>query len=289
MARSTMPKGLEALFGKKGTPVGAPTSLPIDQLEPNPFQPRRAVGEKDIEELVESVRREGVIQPIVVTSRGPRNFIVAGERRWHAARKAGLREVPIIHRDATDEQMLICALAENVQRRDLSAVEEAKAYARLHDEFSLPFEQVSGMVGKSRSHVSNLVRLLDLPQSVQEMIHQGLLTPGHGKVLVGLNDQVVADELARNAVRQRMSVRELEDALRRMTRGLGRKGKEAEARVRPDAVSRLAAEMSEKLGRRVWITVTGKGKNQKGRICVAFHSPDDFKNVQEALLKHLKA
>ena len=282
MNAKKVPRGLEALLARTAQAPASVSSLPVDALQPNPYQPRTDTGRRDLEELVQSIRREGVIQPIIVAPRGGRNIIVAGERRWRAAREAGLTEVPVVFREVSDQQMLICALVENVQRTDLSAIEEAKAYDRLREEFGFSLEEIADLVGKSRAHISNLLRLLGLPESVQGLIHHGVLSPGHGKALLALQDMELAERLGKTAAERRLSVRETErlvgELLSPRPRAAGgRRGAHA------DPVARLAAEMSERFGRRVWIHVRGKGQRQHGRICLAFHSPDDFAELRRAL------
>lgn len=283
MAKPSMPKGLEALFGTG--PAGTPEygKLPVETLEPNPYQPRHAASDDDIEQLAASIKRDGMLQPVVVSRKGERNIIIAGERRWRAARRAGLQEIPVVFREADDREMLICALLENLQRRDLSPVEEARAYDRLRSEFSLSEDKISGVVGKSRPHISNLVRLLELPAPVQNMVHQGMISAGHGKVLLTLGDQKLIENFAYKAVREGLSVRALERAVREVVVPAGRARRLLKS---SDPVRRLAQEMSEKMGRRIWIQVYGSGNRQHGRIILEFHTPDDFESLRDGLLKH---
>ena len=216
---SRLGRGLASLIGDVGeetaAPVGArkPRRAPIENLTPNPRNPRRAFTEAELNELAESIRERGIIQPIVVRQTGApdRYEIVAGERRWRAAQRAGLHEVPIAIVDATDVQSLEFAIIENVQRADLNPIEEASGYVALMEQCNHTQEQVAQIVGKSRPHVANMVRLLKLPEPVKALVRAGKLSAGHARLLVG---HVNAQLLAEMAVDEGYSVRQLEEWVR---------------------------------------------------------------------------
>jgi len=216
---SRLGRGLASLIGDVGEetsapePARKPRRAPIENLVPNPRNPRRAFTEAELNELAESIRERGIIQPIVVREHGgPGHFeIVAGERRWRAAQRAGLHEVPIAIVDATDVQSLEFAIIENVQRADLNAIEEAAGYVALMEQCNHTQEQVAQIVGKSRPHVANMVRLLKLPEPVKAFVRAGKLSAGHARLLVG---HVNAQVLAELAIDEGYSVRQLEEWVR---------------------------------------------------------------------------
>ncbi len=208
-------RGLSELMGDDGVQVDRMTAgrrqsqVRTEKLEPNPYQPRKTFDPESMRELVDSIKEKGVLQPLLVrTVKGSETYqIIAGERRWRAAQKAGLHVLPVVIRDLTDSEALQIGIIENVQRSDLTAVEEAAGYRRLMDEFGHTQEQVAAMVGKSRSHVANLLRLINLPEPVQNMMAEGKLSMGHARTLVGSNN---ATTLAKMIVSKGLSVREAE-------------------------------------------------------------------------------
>lgn len=225
MSKQALGKGLSALIAesependKNTFPTGVAT-LSIAHLTPGNFQPRALFDETALEELAESIRKNGVIQPIVVRSAGlPGRFhIIAGERRWRASQKAGLTEIPAVIRELDDKQALEFALVENIQRQNLTPIEEAEGYKRLLEEFSYTQEQLAENVGKSRSHISNMLRILTLPQEVRDMINQGTLSMGHARTLVNTDDPLT---LAQEIVRSNLNVRQAE----KFAQGSGKKG-----------------------------------------------------------------
>jgi len=229
--RSRLGRGLAALMGDVGVETQAVERtrshrrVPVEFLHPNPRNPRRTFAETDLEELTASIRERGIIQPIVVRSRGSDNFeIIAGERRWRAAQRAGLHEVPIVPLDVTDREALELAIIENVQRTDLNPLEEAAGYQALVDEFKHTQDDLAKIVGKSRSHVANTLRLLKLPDAVKAYVHAGKLTAGHARMLVG---QPNAQELADQIVNRDLNVRQVEEMARTANRKSGGKSKQA--------------------------------------------------------------
>jgi len=219
--RKQLGRGLSALLGDGGHDPGSPDlsptdrAVPIGQLKPCPFQPRRQFGEAQIGELAQSIKEKGILQPLVVRAapNSSNSFeIICGERRWRAAQVAQLHELPVIIRDLTDQEALEIALIENLQREDLSALEEAEAYQRLMAEFGHTQDAMAQSIGKSRSHVANMLRLLNLPDVVKALLADGHLSAGHGRALLGARD---SELLAKTVVRKGLNVRDTETLVRR--------------------------------------------------------------------------
>jgi ParB family chromosome partitioning protein len=192
-----------------------PAEIDIDLLSPNPRQPRAQWDDARLDELAQSIRSHGVIQPILVRRQGDRTEIIAGERRWRAAQRAGLLKVPVVYRDTPDDQMLELALIENIQRENLNPIEEAQAYRRLADEFHLSQEAIAAAVGKDRATIANYMRLLKLPAEVRNDLASGALTMGHARALITLPDEAAQRRVARDVVARGLSVRETEAFARR--------------------------------------------------------------------------
>lgn len=288
-------RGLSALMGdytaEPQPEAGeAPSSVPTSRITPNPFQPRREFTPEQLAELEESIRQNGLLQPLVVRRAGPDApdgaewELVAGERRWRAVRRLGWTEVPVVVRELDDRAMLVLAIVENVQRADLSPLEEAAAYRRLMDEFSFTQAEVAESVGRERSTVANLLRLLSLPASVQRLVNEGALNMGHARALLGLEDQREMAELARQAAETGMTVRAVEERVR--TRRPAGKAKTAEAPAAPAAsgsdahVRQLEVELQRRFGTQVRIRHEGSA----GRIEIPFLSADDFDGLMDTLL-----
>jgi len=256
--------------------AGRPHELDIDLLVPNPQQPRTHIDEAPLEELAQSIRTHGVIQPILVRRVQDRHEIVAGERRWRAAQRAGLLKVPVIVRDVTDEDLLQVALVENIQREDLNAIEEALAYKRLADEAHMSQEAIASAVGKDRATVANYMRLLRLPAEVRGDLASAAISMGHARALLALTDEAAQRRVAREVVARGLSVRETEALIRRETTPAAPK-----AAVRAVDPNTRAAEDQLKLslGTRVRIVRKGAG----GRIEVDFTSEDELQRLYEKL------
>lgn len=255
--------------------------LPVEFIERGRYQPRRDMSPEALEELASSIRKQGVMQPIVVRPVGEpgedRFEIIAGERRWRATQLAGLDKIPAVIREVPDEAAIAMALIENIQREDLNAVEEAIALARLKEEFELTQQEVADAVGKSRVTVTNLLRLLTLREDVRKMLEYGDIEAGHAKVLLGLSDGQQL-EAARLVAAQGLSVRQTESLVRRMQQ-------EADApsekkKVDPD-IRRLEESLSQKVGAKVAIQHTAKGK---GKLVIRYNSLDELDGV----LEHIK-
>lgn len=266
-------RGLDALLKTEDPGI---RSLPLSLLEPNRFQPRVSFEEEGLEELAESIRAQGVIQPIVVTSNPSGGYtIIAGERRWRAARRAGLDEVPVVVRDVQDDrQLLEMALVENLQRSDLNPVEEAEAYQSLREGFGLSQEEIARQVGKGRPTVANALRLLGLPGEIMDMLRDGRLTAGQARPLLSLESDAKKLELARRAANKGLTAREVEKLVRR-----GGTTRRAEPVIDPD--TRAAADrLTRHLRTRVEIRRRGKG----GTVRIGFHSEEELMRLFEMLL-----
>jgi ParB family chromosome partitioning protein len=280
-------RGLAALIGdvgEEGTtaePGRKPRRAPIENLKANPRNPRRAYSDAELDELVASIRERGIIQPIVVRQIAGENDgyeIIAGERRWRAAQRAGLHEVPVAVIDANDAQSLEYAIIENVQRADLNPIEEANGYLALMDDFNRTQDDVAQIVGKSRPHVANTLRLLKLSEPVKQLVRQGKLSAGHARLLVG---QPNAEAIAQETVAKGWSVRQLEDDMRKagaaQARAVKHKGKGAAAK---DADTRaLERRLSDTLGLEVSIDHRGKG----GTLHIKYTDLDQLDTVLKKL------
>jgi ParB family chromosome partitioning protein len=286
--RKSLGRGLEALLSSGGGRSGerqAETELrhlPVDLLARGQYQPRVDMHEDTLGELAESIRAQGVVQPIVVRPVGKANGemryeIIAGERRWRAAQLAGLDTVPALVRDIPDEAAVAVALIENIQRENLNPIEEARSLARLVEQFGLTHAEAAEAVGRSRAAVSNLLRLLELPPAVIELIESRRLDMGHARALAGVTDSGLALALAQKAARLRWSVRETERAVR--SSGSARARKPAVASSDPN-VRALETDLGERLGAAVAIESRGKG----GRIVIRYGSLDEL----EGILEHIK-
>lgn len=278
--RSGLGRGLEALIPTDNATDGQPgfRTIPIEQIRPNPDQPRRHFDDDSLEELAASMDEVGVLQPIVVSEMEDGYQLVAGERRWRAAKRAGLPEIPAVVRESTGHSTLVEALVENVQRQDLTAIEEAHAYRQLLEDYGMTQDQVAERVSKSRPAVSNTLRLLQLPDSVQEMVDIGDLSAGHARALIGLDDEKYQTHLAGKAVEEGWSVRQIEEAVR--TRREIEQGPEPRVKpLRPVEIIELEKRLSEKLGARVKINY----RDEKGRVEIRFSSIAELERLYRAL------
>jgi len=278
MKRKALGKGLKALLPEP-EPASAPgrnAELPIDSLEPNPFQPRARIRPEQLAELAASIRESGIVQPILVRPHGARYQIIAGERRWRAAQHLGLASVPVSVREVDDEQLLELALVENIQREELSVLEEAHAFQRLHEEFRLTQEQIAKRVGRERPTIANTLRLLRLPREVQQLLGEDLLDAGHARALLALERPEEQLALAREAARRGLSVREVEARVARL-----RAPRPARSVAR-DPNTRAAEErLRAALGTRVAIARRGKG----GSLRIEFKSEAELQRLYELLLR----
>jgi len=288
-------RGLEALLGPKAAdtapalearPGDTLQKLPIDALTPGKYQPRRTMSEDKLDELAESIKAQGVIQPIVVrevrTGTGRIWEIIAGERRWRASRRAGLTEVPAVVREVDDRTVVAMALIENIQREDLNPLEEAQALQRLIEEFMLTHAQAAAAVGRSRAAVSNLLRLLELPPAIRELVEERKLEMGHARALLTLSPEL-AGKLAAEAAEQGWSVREVEHRAQQFAKGRvpARKNRSA-TKPRPQQadIAALENELAQSLGAKVSIA---HGRGGRGRLVIHYSDLDTLDGVLERL------
>ena len=250
--------------------------LPLDVIRPGRYQPRSVFDEDKLAELADSIRAQGVVQPVVVRPVDDDTFeLIAGERRWRAAQIAGVEHIPAVVREVPDEVSVAMALIENIQREDLNPLEEATALRRLIDDFQMTHQEAADAVGRSRAAVSNLLRLLELMQEVKDMIDLRRIEMGHARALLSLDDELQV-QAAREVVRKRLSVRETENLVRRLQQSKKQKG---QRRLDPD-IQRLQNRMSEQLGARVRIQHQASGK---GRLVISYNSADEFDGILERL------
>lgn len=287
--RRGLGRGLDALLGSEPAQAASdsPTAagiatMPIDRLEPNRFQPRAVFDETGLEELAESIRTQGIVQPLVITPKKDGGYtIIAGERRWRAAKRAGLTDVPVVVREVTDDQQLLeMALVENIQRADLNAMEEAEAYRTLSDAFGLSQEDIATRVGKGRTTITNTLRLLRLPDEIQDLVREGQLTAGQARPLLSLPGRDHQIATAKRAILEGLTARELE-ALAAEPKAVARP---RQAQPEPDVHTRAAAEeMTRALQTKVEITRRKRG----GRIEIHFHSEEELIRLYDRLMGKL--
>lgn len=275
-------RGLEALLGpitrQEAENSGALQELPVESIRPNPYQPRARLDEPQFSELVASLESAGLLQPIVVRKHLDGYQLIAGERRWRAAQKLGWSKIAAVIKDADDRTLLTLALVENLQRDNLSAIEEATSYQRLLDEFRLSQADIARLVGRDRSTIANALRLLKLPIEVAEMVDNGRLSEGHARALLGLSDRGQITKLAQTAADQGWSVRDLEAKVRG-----GRPGGSRKQPIRQVAPAQRRVEdaLRKRLGTDVRVTARRRGR---GLISVSYYSDDDLARVLELLL-----
>jgi ParB family transcriptional regulator, chromosome partitioning protein len=281
-------KGLSALIPDAPQPQAHAvragiTEIDIDLLSPNQLQPRLQMDDARLEELAESIRSKGVIQPILVRKVGDAYRIIAGERRWRAAQRAGLHKVPVVVREmpeGDDRQVLELALIENIQRENLNPVDEAVAYQRLAEEFGLTQEQIAAAVGKDRSSVANFMRLLKLPDEVRAVLQSGELTMGHARALLGLADAAAQRHIAREVISRALSVRETEGLVKKTGEGTAAKERSARVPAEKDVHTRAAEDrMRFALGTKVRIARRG----QAGTIEIDFASEAELNRLYDYL------
>ena len=261
---------------EKAEPAETVQYISIHDVKPNANQPRKVFDEEKIAELAASIKENGIIQPLIVRKKGKGYEIVAGERRWRASVKAELKEVPCIVRELDDEQNMLLAIVENMQREDLNPMEEAEGLNQMIAAYGLTQEQVSKSIGKSRPYIANSLRLLKLPEEIRDLISDGSLSAGHGRTLVSVPDEARQIEIARKILKDGLSVRETEKlAAEKEEPGKKRRGRKPKD---PD-VARVEADLKEALGTRVNIKRTGK----KGKIEIEFFSRDELERLIEML------
>jgi len=252
--------------------------ITLSQLRANPYQPRKHFDEAGIDDLAASIKEHGVIQPIIVRAVLKGYEIIAGERRWRASQKAGLATIPAVVRTFTDRQVMEIALIENLQREDLNAMEVAIAYQNLIDTFSLTQEELSAKVGKSRSHIANFLRLLQLPAKVKEYVSRGTLSMGHARAIAGMKDEKAIVELTERTIAEQWSVRELEEAIRKLE-------DQQKKQPKPKKVKRdpYIHALEEDLREHLKTTVKIKSGKDKGKIEILYYSQDDLQRLLDIM------
>tara|TARA_A100001011_G_scaffold361974_1_gene410565 strand:+ start:1439 stop:2284 length:846 start_codon:yes stop_codon:yes gene_type:complete len=268
-------RGLSSLIGDTKT-VSKNNKISVSDLIRNRYQPRKTFDENSLEELTNSIKSRGIIQPIIARPSIDNKYeIIAGERRWLAAQRAGLHEVPVVIVDADDKKALEFGIVENVQRHDLNSIEEAEGYKRLIDEFSYDQEQVAKFIGKSRSHITNSLRLLTLSNYIADLIKTNKITPGHAKILVGLEN---SDQIAKKIVKKNLSVRQTESLVRLY------KSPNKSIKVSKDPnIKKIESELMEKIGLKTQIT---NKKNNKGSVTFDYRDLDQLNHLIEIIKKY---
>jgi ParB family transcriptional regulator, chromosome partitioning protein len=281
-------RGLEALLGpvsrEQAEASGALRELPMTSLRPNPFQPRTRIDEAELTDLANSMQASGLLQPVIVRPRDGGYELIAGERRWRAAERLGWPRISAIVREVDDRTLLTLALVENLQRDDLSPIDEAAGYRRLGEEFHLGHAEIGGAVGRDRSTVANLLRLLQLPPDVQMMVHEKRLSAGHARALLGLSDADRQSALAAEAIEQEWSVREIEAAVagkRTTQRPVKRAGGQPAVRGVTADVKRVEDALRKRLGTDVRVTARRRGR---GFVTISYYSNDDLSRLLELIL-----
>jgi ParB family transcriptional regulator, chromosome partitioning protein len=283
-------RGLEALLGsvsrEQAQASGALRELPVGSVQPNPFQPRTQMNEAELVELTASIEASGLLQPVVVRPRNGKYELIAGERRWRAVQRLGWPKIPAVVKEVDDPTLLTLALIENLQRDNLSAIDEAAGYQRLSEEFQLPQSEIARLVGRDRSTIANLLRLLKLPDEVKELVHQAKLTEGHARALLTVQDRANLVRLAQEAAEGGWSVRELEARARPETVKTGDTESTASKSHSPPKpqnadVRRIEDSLRKRLGTDVRVTTRRKGR---GFISVSYYSNDDLARVLELIL-----
>lgn len=270
-------KGINALFpGETINEADKVNQISVGEIRTNPYQPRKIFDQGALEELAESIKEHGILQPIIVRKAGEKFELVVGERRFRAAKLIKLKEVPAIIKELTDQQMMELAILENLQREDLTPIEEAEAYQKLMEALNLTQEQLAFRLGKSRPHIANHVRLLALPQNVRKLISEKELSMGHGRTLLGLRSKKLIPETAEKVVKENLNVRQLENLVQRLNEDVPRETIEKKKDI---FIEEKQSELRDRFGTNVQIK---KNKN-KGKIEIEFFSEDDLERILELL------
>jgi len=277
-ARQALGKGLGALIPDKSPAEteGKRTffTCGIEEIQPNPFQPRKIFSDEPLQELVQSIREKGILQPLLVRRKGDHYELIAGERRWRAAQKAGIKDIPILVRDVSESELLELSLIENIQRENLNPIEEAEAYKGLMDQFHLTQEDISQKVGKDRATVANSLRLLKLPPEIKQSLSEGKVSVGHARALLGLESPEKQRMAWRKVLAGGLSVRQTENLIKRLRTknpvGSGKSSSEWGA---------LVEELQRSLGTRVRIL----GRRKRGKIEIEFYSPEELERILDLL------
>jgi len=281
--RKALGRGISALLGDE--PVSRSDEgyldIDLDLIRPNADQPRTRFTEVNLEELTQSIKANGVVQPIIVRKDGDRYEIVAGERRWRASQRAGLRKIPAVVREVSDEKLLELALIENIQRQELNAIEEARAYKKLIDTLGLTQEMVASRVGKDRTFIANYLRLLKLPDDLQTLVSEEKLSAGHARALLMVDNADAQRRVARSVIEMALSVRETEKAVKRLARGES----ETKVQIKPKLDANLKAaetKLRRKFGTQIKILPDGRGTG--GRVEFEYYSDTDLDRIYQMLM-----
>ena len=271
-------KGISAFFPEESIHSDNRVEyVAVSKLIVNPFQPRKIFNEEALNELAESIKEHGIIQPIVVRKKEKKYEIIAGERRFRAAKLAGLKEVPAIVKEMTEQQMMEVAILENLQREDLTPIEEAEAYSSLIENLNFTQDALAKRLGKSRPHIANHIRLLQLPEDVRKLMNEGVLSMGHGRALLGLKNKGRIAEIAQKVIAQSLNVRQLESLVHQLNEGVSHETKE---KVKKDVfVQATESQLREYFGTSVQV----KKQKNKGKIEIEFYSEDDLERILDIL------
>lgn len=282
MAKRGLGRGLSALIPDiEGIARQEVRELPVDEIQPNPFQPRKQFDESKLEELAESIRQHGIVQPLVVRRKGNSYELVAGQRRLQAARIIGLERVPVVVNTFEDIEMVQVALIENLQREDLNVIEEAEAYRRLIEEFGMTQEELAKALGKSRPTITNTMRLLNLSPKVQEIVSRGTISMGHARALLAVDDLRLQEKVCKRVVDKQLSVRETEEIVRRIVAtGRLKEAPPAKKREKDPHIASVEEMLRRALGTQVRVC---PGK-KKGKIEIEYYSDEDLERILSLVL-----
>jgi len=248
----------------------------IEEVQPNPFQPRKTFADAQLQELVDSIREKGILQPLMVRRKGDRFELIAGERRWRAAQKAGIKEIPILVKDVSESEMLELSLIENIQREDLNPIEEAEAFKRLLEQFRLTQEEISRKVGKDRTTIANTIRLLKLPPEVKQSLAEGKISAGHARAFLSIEGVEKQRALLKKLLLGGLSVRQIENLVKRF-----RVKNPAPSRKNDPEWSALVEDLQRALGTKVKIV----GRRKRGKIQIEYYSPEELDRIVDLLRK----
>jgi ParB family chromosome partitioning protein len=289
--RKALGKGIEALIPKvsRVAPMEV-INIDINKIKPNKYQSRMQFDQEKLKELANSIKREGVVQPIIVSPSGENYQLVAGERRWWAAKMAELKEIPAVVRSVSNREMFEISLIENIQREDLNPVEEATAFERLMKEFNLTQQGLAEHLGKTRSTVANTLRLMNLPEEIKEFVSRRLISAGHARALLSIQGEKKQIELARRIIKQKLPVRETEDIVERLRLKRTASGRRVAEKEKSPEVIELEEELQRILGTKVRIKSTGSGRfslgqgaKVRGKIEIEYYSLEDLERIVDLL------